>query len=202
MELYRWPGGYIQWESLHIHARTKQSGVQRLRAQCNRDQHFRIVISNSRLEQPLWTHWRHRSGLEQHFWAPKRHRSHARPSSHFERTVTSNLHKLRKSRKLRKLRKFFRNLWARAEIFVLIYIIYIYIIYVIYIYIIYIYYILYISYISYIYIYNIYAATKYDFCAFFYDLLTRLVMILCSFGICWDVFAILLRKRTMFIHVA
>ena len=46
---------------------TKHSGVQWLRAQCvNRDQHFRIVILNSRLAQPLW-HWRHRSRLEQPF---------------------------------------------------------------------------------------------------------------------------------------
>ena len=49
MEFYRRPGGYIQCEPVHTHARIKQSGVQRLRAQCNRDQHFRIVI----LEQPL-----------------------------------------------------------------------------------------------------------------------------------------------------
>ena len=33
--------------------RAKQSRVQWCRAKCNRDQHFRIVISNSRLGQPL-----------------------------------------------------------------------------------------------------------------------------------------------------
>ena len=39
--------------------RAKQSRVQWLRARCNRDQHFRIVISNSRLGQPPCAHWRH-----------------------------------------------------------------------------------------------------------------------------------------------
>ena len=38
---------------MHIHAQAKQSRAQWLRAQCNQDQDFRIVISNSRLEQTL-----------------------------------------------------------------------------------------------------------------------------------------------------
>ena len=61
----------------------KQSRVQWLRAQCSRAQHFRIVISNSSLEQPLRTHRRHRSRLEQPLRAHWRHR--AGSNSLFER---------------------------------------------------------------------------------------------------------------------
>ena len=40
----------------------KRNRVQWLRAECNRDQHFRIVISNSSLEQPFRAHAVHRRG--------------------------------------------------------------------------------------------------------------------------------------------
>ena len=57
----------------------KQYRVQWLTAQCNREQLFRIVILNSRREQPLRAHWRHRSRLKQLFLstlvAPKQARA-------------------------------------------------------------------------------------------------------------------------------
>ena len=67
---------------IYMHG-AKQSRVQWLRAQCSRAQHFRIVISNSSLEQPLRTHRRHRSRLEQPLRAHWRHR--AGSNSLFER---------------------------------------------------------------------------------------------------------------------
>ena len=67
---------------MYMHG-AKQSKVQWLRAQCSRAQHFRIVISNSSLEQPLRTHRRHRSRLEQALRAHWRQR--AGSNSLFER---------------------------------------------------------------------------------------------------------------------
>ena len=60
----------------------KQSRVQWLRAQCKRDQHFCIVISNRRLEQLLSMHFQHRQvsirpkinqkSMQNRIWSEKR----------------------------------------------------------------------------------------------------------------------------------